>query len=84
MRLITDPVSKVVVVAGSVGTRPGEFLDRLKTRAKRGVLAACRPLILTLGMSDKPWGALLWLVLAVLLALLFVITFVMFEGSMWT
>ena len=67
-----------------VSTRLPGIIDRVLARVERRVLGFCRPTIRSLGMSDRPWGALFWIVVAGLLAVLFVITFIMFEGSMWT
>ena len=69
-------------LSGSVGTRLADILPW--ATAKNGIVNSCRPLIRSLGMSDKPWGAILWIAVAAGLAILFVITFFLVEGSMWT
>jgi len=67
-----------------VGLQPDESGNRLLARAKRCMLRSCHPIARSLGMSDRPWGALWWIVVAAVLAILFVVTFFLVEGSMWT
>ncbi len=71
-------------LAGRFGTRLSDILGRYITRAKRCILRSCYPIARSLGMSDRPWGALWWIVVAAVLTMLFVITFFLVEGSMWT
>ena len=80
MHVLTHHVQRAGQHAGSVGTSLTDILER----TKQAILSRGRPVIRALGMSDKPWSAVFWIVIAVVLAVLFVITFVMSEGSMWT
>jgi hypothetical protein len=80
MHLLTHHVPQAGQVVGSARSP----LVGVFNRAKLGMLLWCRPVIRSLGMSDTPWGAVFWILLAVVLALLFMVTVVMFEGSMWS
>lgn len=81
MDVLTAPGAQL---AGSTGGRFSDILGRSVARAKRYILLSCHPIARSLGIADRPWGALWWLVVAAVLTILFVITFFLVEGSMWT
>ena len=81
MDVLTTPGGQL---AGSIGARFADILGRSVARAKRYILRSCHPIARSLGMSDGPWGALWWIVVAAVLTILSVITFFRVEGSMWT
>ena len=84
MHLLAHWFTPAEQLAGSIGTRLSDILGRPIARAKRRMLRSCRPIARSLGMSDRPWGAIRWVVVAAVLAILFVVTFFLVEGSMWT
>ncbi|NNG17583.1 MAG: hypothetical protein HKM89_13995 [Gemmatimonadales bacterium] len=84
MHVLSNHFPRTGQLVEGIGTHPARSLARFTARIRRGILRTCRPVARSLGMSDKPWSAVSWILIAVMLALLFVITFVMFEGSMWT
>jgi hypothetical protein len=84
MHNLTPYPIRVGRLTGTLDQRATVILGRLTARARQGILSSCRPVIRSLGTSDWPWAAVFWMVVAALMAMLLVITFILFEGSMWT